>query len=168
MRTLVALVVALAGCHHEASAPAPARARRPRAMAARVPVRDADADRLSALIRAPSSLAHWVRGPVVVLDGETGAVRTECGAGARSLVASVGDAIVDPDRPDPHCQVEIDRVFCEQHGTSDGDRRIGLYFQHDGGWHVTAVIVSKEGHGIGEDAIDRFAARTRDASCPAE
>jgi hypothetical protein len=138
-------------------------------MAARVPpVRDADADRLSALIRAPSSLAHWVRGPVVVLDGETGAVRTECGAGAKSMVASVGDAIVDPSRPDPHCQVEVDRVFCEQHGTSDGDRRIGVYFERDGGWHVTAVIVSREGASIGEDAIDQFSARVQDASCPAE
>ena len=138
-------------------------------MAARVPpVRDADADRLAALIRAPSSLAHWVRGPLVVLDGEHGAVKTLCGAGASAEAASIGDQLVDATRADPHCQVEVDRVFCTQRGAFAGDRTLGLYFERDGGWHVSAIVITREGAAVPSAEVDAFSRETQTASCPAE
>src|SRR5438270_167705 len=90
MRTLLAVVLLVAACSHESTAPARPR---PRAMAARTPPRllvtDADAQRLAADLRAPvpsdptaATLPRWVAGPVVILDGDTSSVRVACGADA--------------------------------------------------------------------------------------
>jgi hypothetical protein len=178
MRTLLATIVVLCACHHQANAPAPVAARvhhAPRAMAMRMPQpTDNDADRLAADLRSsdrdprsPANLARWVRGPLVILDGDQGKVRTACGKDATGAAATWGVALVDPTKPAPRCQVQGNRLFCEQRGVAAGERNIGLYFDRAGGWVLSGILLSRVDQDPKRSEVDHFAIRLENAKCPA-
>ncbi|HTJ45586.1 MAG TPA: hypothetical protein VL463_25965 [Kofleriaceae bacterium] len=94
---------------------------KPKPMAARLP----PAKRLQVLLQAPQSLSHWIRGPVTINGVEA----------SKADVARWNDAIVDP-----QCTPQLDKIYCVQRG----DRTIRIYFDRDGGWHVSALVLSRE------------------------
>ena len=180
-----AFIFVLAACHHERTPtptgptpPTTASVSRPRphAMAARVPApSDAEVDRLAADLRAPdrdpthATLTRWVRGPLVILDGDDNQVRTACGDDAQAAASKWGLALVDPTKPDPHCQAEGSKIFCEQRGIAAGDRTVGLYFDRAGAdWVLSGVILSRISQEPRSSAIGAFGVRLARAQCPGE
>ena len=176
-----AFLFVLAACHHERAPAAPTAAARtvaprPHAMAAHAPTpSDAEVDRLAADLRASdlgakqATLSRWVRGPVVILDGDDNQVRTACGDDAQAAASKWGLALVDPTKPDPHCQAEGTKIFCEQRGIARGDRTIGLYFDRAGAdWILSGMILSRIDQEPRSSAIGAFGVRLARAQCSGE
>ena len=94
---------------------------KPKPMAARLP----PAKQLQVLLQAPQSLSHWIHGPVTINGADA----------SREDVAKLNDAIVDP-----QCTPQLDKITCVQRG----DQTIRITFDRDGGWHVSALVLSRE------------------------
>jgi hypothetical protein len=122
--------------------------------------------------QGPTALPGYLAGPVVVLDIDTGTISTLCDTAATAEAQNWGQLLVDPHRPELHCNPGATgatglTVSCWQ--TDYRGPLIAVDLENQNGWRVISVMIGTLSHASTSTfrgAHQQFQAQIKTASCP--